>query len=101
MTEEKNPPTPRAGIFLFLGKRKQQRRASHIPTAPAAAVRLVQNLNLKGASSTTVPALPQAHSSIGKDSPSRSLTVNRVYMCSIAHGAKAHRSAPVPGPFCF
>jgi len=53
MTEEKNPPKPRAGIFLFLGKRKTQRRASHIPTAPATAVRLVQNLNLKGASSTT------------------------------------------------
>src|SRR5438034_8782126 len=67
MTEEKNPPTPRAGIFLFLGKRKKQRRAFHIPTAPATAVRLVQNLNLKGASSTTVQALPQAHSSIGKD----------------------------------
>ena len=67
MTEEKNPPTPRAGIFLFLGKRKTQRRAFHIPTAPATAVRLDQNLNLKGASSTTVPALPQAHSSIGKD----------------------------------
>jgi len=70
MTEEKNPPTPRPGIFLFLGKRKKQRRASHIPTAPAAAVKLVQNLKLKGASSTTVPALPQAHPSIGKDSMS-------------------------------
>jgi hypothetical protein len=67
MTEEKNPPTPRAGIFLFLGKRKKTRRAFHIPTAPATAVRLVQNLNLKGASSTTVQAFPQAHSSIGKD----------------------------------
>ena len=68
MTEEKNPPTPRAGIFLFLGKRKTQRRAFHIPTAPATAVRLDQNLNLKGASSTTVHSLPQAHPSIGKDS---------------------------------
>jgi hypothetical protein len=29
---------------------------------------LVQNLNLKGASSTTVQPLPQAHPSIGKDS---------------------------------
>ncbi len=67
MTEEKNPPTPRAGIFLFLGKRKTQRRAFHIPTAPATAVRLDQNLNLKGASSTTVQSLPQAHPSIGKD----------------------------------
>src|SRR5438132_13422438 len=55
MTEEKNPPTPTAGIFLFLGKRKTQRRAFHIPTAPATAVRLVQNLNLKGASSSTRP----------------------------------------------
>ncbi len=67
MTEEKNPPTPRAGIFLFLGKRKTQRRAFHIPTAPATAVRLVQNLNLKGASSSTRPGPSQAHSSIGKD----------------------------------
>jgi len=66
MTEEKNPPTPRARIFLFLGKRKTQRRAFHISTAPATAVRLVQHLNLKGASSTTVQALPQAHSSIEK-----------------------------------
>ncbi len=53
MTEEKNPQTPRAGIFPFLGKRKNQRRAFHIPTAPATAARLVQNLNQKGASSTT------------------------------------------------
>jgi hypothetical protein len=53
MTEEQNPQKPKAGIFLFLGKRKQQRRAFHIPTAPATAARLVQNLNLKGASSTT------------------------------------------------
>src|SRR5438046_3535499 len=68
MTEEKNPPTPRAGIFLFLGKRKTQRRAFHIPTAPATAVRMVQNLNLKGASSSTRPGSSQAHSSIGKDS---------------------------------
>src|SRR2546426_6007244 len=67
MTGEKNPPTPRAGIFLFLGKRKTQRRAFHIPTAPATAVRLVQNLNLKGASSSTRPGSSQAHSSIGKD----------------------------------
>jgi len=67
MTEEQNPPTTKAGILLFLGKRKKQRRASHIPTAPATAVRLVQNLNLKGASSTTVQALLQAHPSIGKD----------------------------------
>jgi len=67
MTEDKNPPTTKTGIFLFLGKRKQQRRAFHIPTAPATAVRLVQNLNLKGASSTTVQALLQAHPSIGKD----------------------------------
>ena len=67
MTEEKNSPTPRAGIFLFLGKRKTQRRAFHISTAPATAARLVQNLNLKGASSTTVQSLPQAHPSIGKD----------------------------------
>ena len=29
MTEEKNPQNPRAGIFLFLGKRKKQRRAFH------------------------------------------------------------------------
>jgi hypothetical protein len=49
MTEEKNPRTPRAGIFLFLGKRKKQRRASHIPTAPATAAKLSQNLTLKGA----------------------------------------------------
>jgi hypothetical protein len=55
MTEEQNPPTTKAGILLFLGKRKKQRRASHIPTVPATAVRLVQNLNLKGASSTAVP----------------------------------------------
>ena len=67
MTEEKNPPTPRAGIFIFLGKRKQQRRAFHIPTAPATTARLVQNLNPKGASSTTVQTPLQAHSSIGKD----------------------------------
>src|ERR1035437_1440222 len=60
-------PTPRAGIFLFLGKRKKQRRAFHIPTAPATTARLVQNLNLKGASSITVQALLQAHPSIGKD----------------------------------
>ena len=58
MTEEQNPPTTKAGIFLFLGKRKKQRRASHIPTAPATAVRLVQNLNRKGASSTTVQTPP-------------------------------------------
>ena len=58
MTEEKNSPTPRTGIFLFLGKRKNQRRAFHIPTAPATAVRWVQNLNLKGASSTTVRLFP-------------------------------------------
>ena len=69
MTKEKNPPKPTAGIFIFPGKRKNQRRASHIPTAPAAAVRLVQNPNLKGVSSTTIPALPQAHPSIGKDCP--------------------------------
>jgi hypothetical protein len=49
MTEEKNPQKPRAGIFLFLGKRKQQRRAFHIPTAPAAAARLSQNPIQKGA----------------------------------------------------
>jgi hypothetical protein len=67
MTEDKNPPTPRAGIFLFLGKRKTQRRAFHIPTAPATAVSLVQNLNLKGASSTNRSGFPQAHPSIGKD----------------------------------
>jgi hypothetical protein len=37
MTEENNPPNPKSGgIILFLGKRKQQRRAFHIPTAPAA-----------------------------------------------------------------
>src|ERR1700758_5365380 len=60
-------PKTKSGIRQFLGKRKTQRRAFHIPTAPTTAVRLVQNLNLKGASSTTVPALPQAHSSIGKD----------------------------------
>jgi hypothetical protein len=53
MTEEKNPQTPTAGILLFLGKRQPQKRASHIPTAPAAAVRLIQNPNPKGASSTT------------------------------------------------
>jgi hypothetical protein len=71
MTEDKNPPTARAGIFLFLGKRKTQRRAFHIPTAPATAVRLVQNLNLKGASSTNRSGFPQAHPSIGKDCASR------------------------------
>ena len=67
MTEEKNPPTPRAGIFPFLGKRPTQRRAFHIPTAPATAVSLVQNLNLKGASPTALQPFPQAHPSIGKD----------------------------------
>ena len=35
MTEEENPRKARAGISLFLGKRKE--RAFHIPTAPAAA----------------------------------------------------------------
>ncbi len=79
MTEEKNPPTPRAGIFLFLGKRKTQRRAFHIPTAPATAVRLDQNLNLKGASSTTVQSLPQAHPSIGKDSDGRTTNATPVH----------------------
>ncbi len=49
MTEEKNPQKPRAGIFLFLGKRKKQRRAFHIPTAPAAAATLSQNPTPKGA----------------------------------------------------
>jgi len=67
MTEEKHPPNQERGFFSSLESAKKQRRAFHIPTAPATAVRLVQNLNLKGASSTTVPALPQAHSSIGKD----------------------------------
>jgi hypothetical protein len=46
MTEEENPRNPKPGIFLLLGKRK--RRASHIPTAPAAAT-LFQNLIPKGA----------------------------------------------------
>jgi hypothetical protein len=77
MTEDKNPPTPRAGIFLFLGKRKKQNRAFHIPTAPATTARLVQNLNLKGASSTTVEALLQAHPSIGKDSARPRTVVGR------------------------
>jgi hypothetical protein len=36
MTEENNPLTQDRGIILFLGKRKYQRRAFHIPTAPAA-----------------------------------------------------------------
>jgi hypothetical protein len=57
MTEDKNPPTTTTGIFLFLGKRKNQRRASHIPTAPATAVTLIQNLTQKGAPSTSVPVL--------------------------------------------
>jgi len=56
MTEPENPQKKQnRGIFRFLGKRKKQRRAFHIPTAPATAVRLVQNLNRKGASSTAVP----------------------------------------------
>jgi hypothetical protein len=67
MTEEKNLPNPRAGIFLFLGKRK--RRAFHIPTAPATAVRLIQKSKPERSfPPPPVQALPQAHSSIGKDS---------------------------------
>jgi len=68
MTEDKNPQPQERGFFSSLESAKKQRRAFHIPTAPAAAVRLVQNLNRKGASSTTVQTLPQAHPSIGKDS---------------------------------
>jgi hypothetical protein len=60
MTEDKNPQPQERGIFLFLGKRKKQRRAFHIPTAPATAARLVQNRNQKGASSTTVQTPPSA-----------------------------------------
>jgi len=41
MTEEENPRNPKAGILLLLGKRKK--RASHISTAPAAAI-FFQNL---------------------------------------------------------
>ena len=67
MTEDKNPQPQERGFFSSLESAKKQRRAFHIPTAPAAAVRLVQNLNRKGASSTTVQTLPQAHPSIGKD----------------------------------
>jgi hypothetical protein len=48
MTEEQNPHTAKTGIFLFLGKRIHQRRAFHIPTAPATAT-LSQNPNPKGA----------------------------------------------------
>src|ERR1039457_6465527 len=49
MTEEKNPRKTKTGIFLFLGKRIHQRRAFHIPTAPAAAATLGQNPTPKGA----------------------------------------------------
>src|SRR5208337_4420991 len=49
MTEEQNPHTAKAGIFLFLGKRQPQRRAFHIPTAPAATATLSQNPTPKGA----------------------------------------------------
>jgi hypothetical protein len=68
MTEAENPQKTKPGSFRFLGKRKTQRRAFHISTRPGyGAVRLLQNLNLKGASSTTAQALVQAHPSIGKD----------------------------------
>jgi hypothetical protein len=66
MTEDKNPQPQERGFFSSLESAKK-RRAFHIPTAPATTARLVQNLNLKGASSTTVQALLQAHPSIGKD----------------------------------
>jgi len=57
MTEKKSPK-PRAGIFLFLGKRKEQRRAFHIPTAPATAAKLSQNPTLKGAFLLRRPGCP-------------------------------------------
>jgi hypothetical protein len=50
MTEPENPPKQNRGFSGSLESAKKQRRAFHIPTAPAPAVRLVQNLNLKGAS---------------------------------------------------
>lgn len=57
MTEDKNPQ-PQKRDFSLPWKAQKQNRASHISTAPAPAVRLVQNLNLKGASSTTVQTPP-------------------------------------------
>jgi len=67
MTEDKNPQPQERGFFLFLGKRKKTK--ARFPTIPTARLRLLdwfRNLNLKGASSTTVQPLPQAHPSIGK-----------------------------------
>jgi hypothetical protein len=57
MTEPENPQKQNRGFSVSLESAKKPRRAFHIPTAPAAAARLVQNPNLKGASSTTVQTL--------------------------------------------
>jgi len=38
MTEDKNPPTTKAGIFLFLGKRKKK---GALPTFPPPRLRLL------------------------------------------------------------
>ena len=64
MTEENNPPTP--GIILFLGKREQQRRAFHIPTAPAARLVSSESKSERSFLYHHPQALLQAHSSIGK-----------------------------------
>jgi hypothetical protein len=93
MTEDKNPQPQERGFFSSLESAKKQRRAFHIPTAPAAAVRLVQNLNRKGASSTTVQTLPQAHPSIGKDSPvQRRIESNRQILQGLGRLGEMPRS---------
>jgi transposase len=70
MTEENTPRSAKAGIVLFLGKRLHQRRAFHIPTAPAAAATLGQNPTPKGASSATAQPLPSGSSFDWKRLPS-------------------------------
>jgi hypothetical protein len=61
MTEEENPQKARTGIFLFLGKRQNQERAFHIPTAPATAT-LISQLIPKGALLTCLLPLPSGSS---------------------------------------